>query len=63
MSVKIKKDMQVSSESHIIEVRPKKIYIKALGLKKTIKAAAEVMGAGSGVILPETYQSPALGAR
>ena len=43
--------------------RKKYIYIKALGLKKAIGAAAEVMGAGSGIILPETYQSPALGIR
>ena len=57
MSVKVKKDKQVSSELHIIEVRPKKI------IKKLSVAAAEVMGAGSGVLLSETYQSPAQGTR
>ena len=57
MSIKIKKGRQVSSGLHIIEVRPKKI------IKKLSVAAAEVMGAGSGIILSETHQSPAQGTR
>ena len=57
MSVKVKKDMQVSSKLHIIEVRTKRI------VKRISVAAAEVMGAGSGVILSKTHQSPAQGTR